>query len=424
MNRILKNITVFVLVAVISITGVTALSGSAATSATSASNIEGFAEGADLENLYNVGQEGLPKELTVQPGDEIKIPLTADMFVWDDGRNPLPDEAITLRELRRSKVKVRTRLREGSKVLDYVQLNTDTFDYDFFSPGEAVRTGKTAYISVKFTDKLLSVEDVKFDFDVSLTVDGNMREDRVITLYGEVTPAKIYINTGDDYVDISDGTVVEADDNIRGVKVNMGKGITATRNFSKGQKSYGTVGYIDATFLKREEYAEIYPIVHGVYELKTINMNVINKGVKIEPYLNPEKPEIKEFFVYGEDMQYLGKTTETVAFSNYYILTTEEIPTFAQGNYEQLLEKVPTSERATPATDKNEKPAMPTVSQEVKSVKEPVVGMEKAVKSEPVKNTVLPGVEAKKSTETVKTPAKYTYTRDPKSVGTSGEKID
>lgn len=313
--------------------------------------IDGFSGEWSIDSHFNLAQDGVPEDIVVYTEDEIRIPLTADMFDWSDGRNTIPMEAVTMRELRNGRVRVNTKVRSGSKVLKYVQFDTGEFDNkDFKKPNSNVPTNKTAYISVQFADHIISVNDIDFAYEIYMTVDGEKSDDFTMTLAGTFKPRKLDVHEDMDYIDISDGTVAVAEDYVPNVSVNVGNGVSIKKNMTKGSKYYGISFVIDNMTLRREDYPDIYPIIHAVYEIETINMRYPNQGVTIKPVLDPKKPEITKFYVYDQDLKYLGTTDDTLAYSDLYILTTEQVPAFELDAYSQEFENAPNTQRATPET--------------------------------------------------------------------------
>lgn len=309
--------------------------------------IVGFSGTGSLDAMYDIGQPGTPYDIHVTPGEEIRIPLTADMFEWESGRGTIPREAVTMTELRRGKVTVRSKVRSASEVLDYVQLSTDVFSgQPFLVQGENRPTGKTAYISVEFSKKLLSVDEVPFVIDIELRANGDTHENYRITLEGVMHNEEIAVTNNTDFVKINDNMVAVADHNISNVKFDLGNGVTTTKNVVKDQKYYGFSAVVDNMDIIREAYPDVHEVVSAVYKVETINMRYTNSHVNIKPKLNPKYPDVTDFFVYNEDLEYLGKTNEDLPYSDLYVLTVEELPTMDEASYLESLKNPPTQERA------------------------------------------------------------------------------
>jgi len=299
-------------------------------------DIDGISWEYTLEDMFPLGQSGDYSSLEVCAGDEIRIPLTADMFTWSNGRTPLPMEAVKTQDLTRSRVKVGTKLQSGNITLDYVQLETDVFSgKPFFHPGTTTRTGRTAYISVMLAEEFVSVEDKDFSFDIFLTVDGKSRERLSITVSGTMKVDVETVDSDTGRVYTSDGLVVEATEHVKGLKMEIGHDVIITKTLFEGQKYYATCDIkspYDPGF--EEEFPEIYPALEFVYKLNTVNMNRGKSEVSLS---NLEKV----YFVYGDDMRYLGKSTEVLPFSEYYFMSLLELPALEMFKYEEDLARVP-----------------------------------------------------------------------------------
>lgn len=312
--------------------------------------ISGFSGDDVLEDTWYLGNSQDFDDLEVYPGDELFIPLTANMFDWDDDRTLLPQQAVVLSELRRD-IEVRTYVQSGWEALDYVQLDTDMVPgRPFYHPNNNSKTGRTAGINVVFVDELTSVDDVEFKLDIYIKAGKELDDDYRITLYGVMKHNEIEVNDDTDYADISDGSVAHASEySVFGglTDFNIGSGVTISKLTWKNWKYYGQVSYKDSSSLVSEDFPHIYSDIHGVYQLKTVNLDQGVNRVTIKPELNPDKPSYTSFYVYGNDMTYLGTTNDELAYSDMYILTYEQLDTFDSASYEESLEKEPTQEEET-----------------------------------------------------------------------------
>lgn len=291
--------------------------------------IDGYAGGSLYDN-FSLGQSGDPHDLVVMSGDEIRIPLTADLFTFSDGKVPINNEAVSSGQLAR--VHVRTRMRVGSQALDFVQFDSDFFDNKpFIRPGGTAPTGMTSYISVVFAKEFVSVEDVDFDFLVYLVVDGIPYDDKLgIHITGTLCVETETVYKGIDYVDMSNGHVIEATETVNDIRADLGNGLTAQTNMVKDKKYFGVCkildgrsGYIDELdLLKMDiELPELYPGIAGVYKLQTIGLDRPATIIHIDDKMG-------NYHVYGEDFAYLGMSTDDLPYSNHYFLTTKRIPEF------------------------------------------------------------------------------------------------
>lgn len=307
-----------------------------------------------LEGLYNYGQDGDPGDISIEPGEEIRIPLTADLFTWDNNRRPLPREAVNLKELTRSGVQVRVRVSAGGKALDYIQFDEDVFENTPFKvPGSNKPTGKTAYISVMFAEELVDVRERDFSFSVYLRTKDKDTETQVITLSGTISNRETSVGEGDATMDISDATVVLAEDNLSDIKFELGNGVTIDRNLIKGRKYYGTAKIVKAEDFGKDDYwAEAYPDVILAVKLNTVNMRFGKSLVKLDPKIF-EDEENKVYHVYGEDMSYYGTTKDELIYSDIYFISKKELFSFDQDQYTKSLESAPVSRKVTASKYEN-----------------------------------------------------------------------
>lgn len=339
-----KKIAALVVAGLLSVTSLSLISF-----AGKSGNIDGFSGERSLEEMFELGQSNSPfysgdsasNSYTIEavPGEEIRIPLTADMFSWSNGKNPLPMEALSVKDLTASKVEVRTVRQNGGLALDYVQLDTDVFAGKPFHPSGALypMTGKTACISIMFAEEYKSVKDLDFEFDIYLIVDGKERsEDMKISLSGTMKNPEIELWSGVDYVSTADGSVAISADYHPGVKVDAGNGVTIDRLMLKNGKYYATSEVKHASdpgFDK--DYPEVYPAVKMVYKLSTVNMRYGKSNVTIDT------GDGVVYYVYNEKMEYIGMSNETLYYSDYYFMSTEEIPTFSPEEYLQTIRNLP-----------------------------------------------------------------------------------
>lgn len=319
------------------------LSGLAATG-----KIDGFSGERTLSDNFSLGQsssvfysgDGASDThygLEVRPGDEIRIPLTADMFTWSDERSTLPRQAVTLRQLKSGNVTVRTRKQAGADVLDYVQLETDMFaGKPFYAPGSSAKTGQTAYISVMIAEEVVSVKDLDFRFDIYLAVGGKTDDEMRIVLEGTLIHDEFMATAATDYVNTSEGAIVEASEYAKSVRFEIGEGITIDRMLLAGKKYYATCEVKPSSEPGFEEqYPEVYPTVIAAYKLSTVNMRYGRSTVRINP------GDDGVYYVYDENMEMIGMSNEALRYSDCYFLSTVEIPSLEKDSYLENLSRGP-----------------------------------------------------------------------------------
>ena len=304
-----------------------------------ATRVDGF-EAGSLYDHFHLGQSQDPDDLTVTPGDEIRIPLTADMFTYSDGKVPIYMEAITFSQL--SRVRVRTRVRSGSSVLDYVQFDQDYFDgKPFIQSGGTTFSGKTAYISVKFAKEFVSVEDKDFAFSIYLSINGKPYYDELsIDLAGTMKVTTEQVDKSTERIDLSEGLVAEAEENIQGICLDLGSGLQVYTNMFEGQKYCGVAKVLEGvdayladrelTMLEIEEVdlPNLYTDIVMVYKVQSVGLNRPSTSVKIDKEADEIFYADRTYHVYDEDLRYIGVIGDSFPYSDYYFVTGERIAQF------------------------------------------------------------------------------------------------
>lgn len=311
-------------------------------------SIVGASGQRSLEDNFSLGQSGDSQFIQVLPDEEIRIPLTADLFEWADGTIPTTPESISRHDLKRSRIKMGTIVRAGSEALEYIQISTDDFSgKPFFKPGTTQPTSRTCYISIKFAEFLEDVEPVDFHYDIRLSINGRSYDELCYSLVGTCDNDTVKVGYDVHSSDIYDGTVLETTSFVPKVMLNLGSGVKAETSLNSKTRYYGVAYYTDSVQAIREEWPDVYPTVKMIYFLHTVNLG--RKGVcRINlspPTITEGKETFTVFYVYDKDMKYLGKSNETLPYSDYYFLSTEEIPTMELTPYEDSLIDAPFLER-------------------------------------------------------------------------------
>jgi hypothetical protein len=178
------------------------------------------------------------------------IELTDAMFTWEDGYAPQDDEdededtsedesetedetetndedekknkpaPLTSAQIRDARLSVRA---TNSRVLESVTVNN-----------------RESRIEVKFLEELVGTQEQDFDFDVILSIDGRQQRDYAMNFSGTFSNLTVQADDNTDYVDISDGEVIEAVDYVRAITLDLGDGVELSTRLSEGRKYYGT----------------------------------------------------------------------------------------------------------------------------------------------------------------------------------------
>lgn len=242
-------------------------------------------------------------DLTPTPGQELKIYLTANMFVDNQGTNiaaTIDDSThLSRTQIRNGKVELKRASSRGSKAFDKV-----TMSYD--------KVG--TYISVKFVDPFVSVEELDFSTILYLSVNGTKKKATEITVAGTFSPDIVEVFGDDDYVDLSSGQVAEAVERNPKIEVDFGNDLSVVTSMVKGRKYYAScttdVSLADGKILAK------YPGIDMVYTLKTINLKGGNKSV----YINSGD----RMYVYDATGIYLGTSDKMLNYSTKYYLSSKK----------------------------------------------------------------------------------------------------
>lgn len=239
--------------------------------------------------------------LEVRPEDELLLPLRAGFFTWS-GKAPYPNSAVTKSQLSSGKIKVLASGRSGSRVF-----TSDTPDL--------YASGGQMYVRIEFAKDIASTKDQDFAMTVNLTVDGARHSNSALELAGTLVRDIYEVDEGDSYFDLSDGAVVEATRYVKDVELYLGSDVTALANLSSGRKYSGTAT-TDLT-AGDERLLEKYPDIDHVITLKTSGLTGSNCKIQLDLG--------SEYYVYNEDLDYIGRSGEKLPYSAKYYLATRKL---------------------------------------------------------------------------------------------------
>jgi hypothetical protein len=172
-------------------------------------------------------------------------------------------------------------------------------------------------IEVSFKDEYSGVKETDFEFDIYLTLNGRRQDDHGITFTGTYGNPVIEVYEGSDSVDISDGSVALAAESIRELDVEIGNGVTVTTRLSKDKRVYGIATH-DEPDRADDEMMKEYKDIEYVVTLDTIGLDSTANTVKFGY-------EYQGFFVYDEDLNYLGKAGDDLPYSDKYYLAAKKL---------------------------------------------------------------------------------------------------
>lgn len=233
----------------------------------------------------DVGEKG--------PGYEIWLPLVKDAFggATDD---------LTMADVKTSKITVKQTVKSGPKAIKSVELKANS--------------SGVACILLKLADPFTSTKPLDFETNIYLSIN-NKRQSFTTNVTGTINNQEIYVDSDTDYVDLSSGRTATCEETTGKIEVYLGNDITIFTKMLKGKQYYGSVSRDpdsddDAIF-------DEYPDVEDVYKLTTINLNGSGKTVQIDVG--------DGYYVYGKNLEYLGKTGELIPYSDKYYLAAKKL---------------------------------------------------------------------------------------------------
>lgn len=244
--------------------------------------------------------------ITIQPGQVLEFPLTADMFSWEDGTGE-KKEPVSKTKLNSAKVapKVSYTLNKSKNYVEKIDISTKGFS--------VTDNEKTAYVRVTFSDSIGASDEVDFSFVVYLTYNNNRIKDSAVEFEGTISPETILVSADEPYVDISDGEVAEAEEYIRSIDLHIGEGIIIRTKMMQDKKYSGKAESVVSE--EDSEVLDTYPEIDTVYTLRGTN---ISSGKVI--FEMDDK-----YYVYDADGKYAGTTNDELKYSNKFYLATEKI---------------------------------------------------------------------------------------------------
>ena len=262
--------------------------------------------------VYTTGMQtkitgGKPNQLgnlDIRPDSTIKLYLNSSDFDWVDSNGSAQtvtkNSKVTTSKLRNGKITLKKSISKGSKTIDSISLTSDS---------------KGAYAEVKFVEYFVSTSEQDVDFSLYLAKKGSRRSGTMVNIAGTMANEEQTVDAGDDYADLDSGTVVEAEEYVRGIQLYLGNGVSITTNLYKNKKYYGVaVNTVDVTDSK---LMDKYSSIDNVLAIKTVNLKGSGKIVSFDMY--------GSYYVYGADGTYLGLSSEKVTYSDKYYFSTEKI---------------------------------------------------------------------------------------------------
>lgn len=271
------------------------------------------------KNGHSLSSGESESSLEVRPGDKIQLNFDSDFFEWKNG-SPSPAAPVSASALSRGKITVRKSSGKNSSIIEDVSFKS---------------SNGRAYVEIEFVDLLVSTSDKEFDLTVYLAHNGSRSRDTEVQLTGVLANEYIEVDENDDYIDISDGAILESDGYNRNIEVYIGDGLSLYPKLFSGRKYYAVarqeVSSSDERILDR------YPSIETVYRLYVVGMNTSGKIAEFDLS--------DKYYVYGDDGKYLGTTNERLPFSSKYYLSSKRITLASSDNGLAVEEEEPSGEQ-------------------------------------------------------------------------------
>lgn len=242
-------------------------------------------------------------------------------IAYQDNYTPnIVDRNLTAAEIRDNKITAVANIKAGtSKAIANIELDRQNGEID-----------------VEYVDRLVSTGSVDYEAEILLAFDGDKDYDNSVIIYGTLENRVIDVYDEDDYVDISDGTVADPQEFNESVALYVGEGVTVHTKLFKDKKYYCVADRV----ADEEDYAVMveYPEVDNVLKLYRVGVNNVNDYVTLST-------DYAGYYVYDEDMNYLGRGSETLDFSETYYLAGVEITDVAGETQEPVVDEEPVEEQ-------------------------------------------------------------------------------
>ena len=244
-------------------------------------------------------QESLAYDVYLHPGEVIPVlPTGTSDNIFYDGNDILAAD-VSLQRLKDSRITIGVIVTSGSNSLG---------KFEFDSNGDIIFSAPPAPWASIIPQTLKGY--------IYLIFNG-IRTDSQIRWYYEITLDNHHfdVDSSWDYCDISDYSVADATDYIRNIEVDLGCDVAVVLTMFKNRSYWGyTTCDISGNDLK---LMTKYPQIKFVRNLTTIGMNAGKVKISVVG--------TNFFYVYGENLKYLGTTNDLLPYSTKYYLCSKKL---------------------------------------------------------------------------------------------------
>ena len=259
---------------------------------------EAFFAGGDMQAAAEKITGEQLTDLSLYAGGKIVVRLPAALFTDNQGIEfnlATGQEYVTDAQISAGKVKLHKAFAHGSDLVESIDL---------------VKTGNEGSpvaIVIYMQQEFVSIAERDFECNLMLSIGGKRQPATAFKVAGKMTFKKIALNADASYVNLSDGTVAEAQEYIRKIEVDLGNGITITTNMFQDKKYYGTARPSDFG-----DGVVNYDEIQAVYTLHTVNLKSAGNNVRIK--------WDGEAWVCNAEGQYIGTTDQALPYSSCYYI--------------------------------------------------------------------------------------------------------
>lgn len=244
-------------------------------------------------------------DLDVQPGSVLRLYLVGEngeSLFLDQNDDPFPTADVSMSRLRAASVEITLSAPE--------QVQSVIVVADLASAARHSELSSTVpYIELQFYSVGVLVQDQPFTLEIGLEMAGKQQEQSRIQIDGYMRVAERYLYAEDTAVDLRQGQVVYAQENIAEIAVRLSDTVVLYSSMESG-------GRYSADIQALMEWGDV-PVENIVlaYRLETIQFQAETSTVKIDSN--------QKLYVYDEQGTCLGTTGSRLAYADTYYLSSK-----------------------------------------------------------------------------------------------------
>lgn len=235
--------------------------------------------------------------LEVYAGSELRIYLVGSnretSLFFDQNGDSISTADVSVAKLRAAQLSVWAE--DDTQMVDRVEFG--------YARKAGSRQTAAPYVRIVFTKQSQKLDSQPFNLQVGLKMGKNAVDGTELTLSGALGMREISATAAVDYLDVSDGSSVVAEENVERIALNLGHGLRLETSLKQGRKYYATVS-------PEEESSS--GNVAAVYRLHAVGFQSGGTSARFD--LDTL------YYVYNDSGKYLGTTRQPLPFSQTYVL--------------------------------------------------------------------------------------------------------